>query len=58
MPSQRGILNQAHAPAQLEMAARLTNAVQLNGVDTELWGPNEIRERRLIDEAAGSGIAH
>ena len=54
MLSQRGI----HTPAQLEMAARLTNAVQLNGVDAELWGPNEIRERRLIDEAAGCGIAH
>ena len=45
MLSQRGILNLAHTPAQLEMAARLTNAMQLNGVDAELWGPNEIRER-------------
>ena len=45
MLSQRGILNLAHTPAQLEMAARLTNAMQLNGIDAELWGPNEIRER-------------
>ena len=45
MLSQRGILNLAHTPAQLEMAARLTNAMQLNGVDAELWGPNEVRER-------------
>ena len=45
MLSQRGILNLAHTQAQLEMAARLTNAMQLNGVDAELWGPNEVRER-------------
>ncbi len=45
MLSQRGILNLAHTPAQLEMAARLTNAMQLNGVDAELWGPNEVREK-------------
>jgi sarcosine oxidase subunit beta len=37
MLSQRGILNLAHTPAQLEIAARLTNAMQLNGVDAELW---------------------
>src|ERR1700731_673421 len=45
MLSQRGILNLAHTPAQLEMAARLTNAMQLNGVDAELWGPEQVRER-------------
>ena len=45
MLSQRGILNLAHTPAQLEIAARLTNAMQLNGVDAELWGPNEVREK-------------
>ena len=45
MLSQRGILNIAHTPAQLEMAARLANAMQLNGVDAQLWGPNEIRAR-------------
>ena len=45
MLSQRGILNLAHTRAQLEMAARLTNAMQLNGVDAELWGPDEARER-------------
>ena len=36
MLSQRGILNLAHTPAQLEMAARLANAMQINGVDAEL----------------------
>ena len=45
MLSQRGILNISHTPAQLEIAARLANAMQLNGVDAELWGPNEIRKR-------------
>ena len=45
MLSQRGILTISHTPAQLEIAARLANAMQLNGVDAELWGPNEIRER-------------
>ena len=50
MLSQRGILNLAHTQAQLEMAARLTNAMQLNGVDAELWGPNEIRERLPLDD--------
>src|SRR5580693_10191939 len=45
MLSQRGILNLAHTPAQLEIAARLTNAMQLNGVDAELWGPAQVREK-------------
>ncbi len=45
MLSQRGILNISHTPAQLEIAARLVNAMQLNGVDAELWGPDEIRRR-------------
>ena len=45
MLSQRGILNISHTPAQLEIAARVANAMQLNGVDAELWGPNEVRER-------------
>ena len=45
MLSQRGILNVAHTPAQMEIAARLVNAMQINGVDAELWGPDEIRRR-------------
>ena len=40
MLSQRGILNISHTPAQLEIAARVANAMQLNGVDAELWGPD------------------
>ena len=43
MLSQRGILNISHTPAQLEIAARVANAMQLNGVDAEFWGPDEIR---------------
>ena len=45
MLSQRGILNVSHTQAQLEIAARLANAMQLNGVDAEFWGPDEIRKR-------------
>ena len=45
MLSQRGILNVSHTPAQLEIAVRVANAMQLNGVDAELWGADEIRER-------------
>ena len=45
MLSQRGILNVSHTAAQLEIATRLANAMQLNGVDAEFWGPEEIRKR-------------
>ncbi len=45
MLSQRGILNLAHTQADLEIAARLVNAMQLNGVDAELWGPDQVREK-------------
>ena len=45
MLSQRGVLNVAHTPAQMEIAARLVNAMQLNGVAAEFWGPDEIRKR-------------
>lgn len=45
MLSQRGLLNISHTQAQLEIAARLANAMQINGVDAELWGPEQVRER-------------
>ncbi len=45
MLSQRGILNVAHTAGQMEIAARLVNAMQLNGVDAELWDPDEVRKR-------------
>ena len=50
MLSQRGILNLAHTPAQLEIAARLTNAMQLNGVDAELWGPERSPRKAAADD--------
>ena len=45
MLSQRGILTISHTQAQLEIACRLTNAMQLNGVDAEFWGPDQIVAR-------------
>jgi sarcosine oxidase, subunit beta len=45
MLSQRGILNISHTQAQLEIAYRLVNAMQLNGVDAEFLGPDQIRTR-------------
>jgi sarcosine oxidase subunit beta len=45
MLSQRGHLTVSHTLAQLEIASRVANAMQLNGVDAELWGPDEVRER-------------
>ena len=35
----------SYTAAQLEIAARLTNAMRLNGVEAEFWGPDKIRER-------------
>lgn len=43
MLSQRGVVQLAHSPAEMEMAARLVNAMQINGVDAELLGPEEVR---------------
>ena len=55
MLSQRGILNVAHTPAQMEIAARLVNAMQINGVDAELWGRDQIRARLpLMAQSLGS----
>jgi sarcosine oxidase, subunit beta len=36
MLSQRGILNLAHSPTDMEMAVRTVNAMQINGIDAEL----------------------
>lgn len=44
MLSQRGLHNVSYTSAQLEIAARLTDAMRLNGVDAELWGADQIRE--------------
>jgi sarcosine oxidase subunit beta len=43
MLSQRGIINVAHSDAEMEISARLANAIQINGVDAELFGPEDVR---------------
>ena len=43
MLSQRGIINVAHSDAEMEICARLANAMQINGVDAELFGPEQVR---------------
>ena len=44
MVSQRGILTLAHSPAEMEVAARTVNAMQINGVDAELWTAERVRQ--------------
>ena len=43
MLSQRGMISLAHSTAEMEMAARTANAMQINGIDAELYGPEEVR---------------
>lgn len=43
MLSQRGIVTLAHSEAEMEMAARTVNAMQINGTDAELFGPEDVR---------------
>ena len=45
MMSQRGILTLAHSEGEMEMAARVANAMQINGTDAELFGPEKVREK-------------
>ncbi|WP_306045513.1 sarcosine oxidase subunit beta family protein [Nioella sp. MMSF_3534] len=45
MLSQRGMLIAAHTPAQMEICARIANAMKLNGVDGELMGADEALQR-------------
>jgi sarcosine oxidase subunit beta len=45
MLSQRGMLIAAHTPAQMEICARIANAMKLNGVDGELMGAKEALQR-------------
>ncbi|WP_101069111.1 sarcosine oxidase subunit beta family protein [Roseovarius salinarum] len=45
MLSQRGMLIAAHTPMQMEICARIANAMQLNGVDGELMGAEEAVKR-------------
>ena len=43
MLSQRGIVTLAHSEAEMEMAARTVNAMQINGTDAELFGIEDVR---------------
>jgi sarcosine oxidase subunit beta len=53
MLSQRGMLIAAHTPAQMEICARIANAMQLNGVDGALMGPEEaVRRIPLLNRTA------
>ena len=50
MFSQRGVLNLAHSDHDMEMLRRWTNAIQLNGIDSEILTPQQIKEMEpLID---------
>lgn len=66
MLSQRGMISLAHTPAEMEMAARVVNAMQINGTDAELFGPEDVRRvvpiynfgpKRAIRPWAASGRA-
>ncbi|MBZ7926034.1 sarcosine oxidase subunit beta family protein [Ensifer adhaerens] len=43
MLSQRGIITLAHSEAEMEMAARTVNAMQINGTDAELFDVDDVR---------------
>lgn len=43
MLSQRGMISLAHTPAEMEMAARVVNAMQINGTDAELFSTEDVR---------------
>ena len=45
MLSQRGMVSLCHSPAEMEMAARTVNAMQINGVDSELLSFAEVKEK-------------
>ncbi|GAB5446829.1 sarcosine oxidase subunit beta family protein [Gymnodinialimonas sp.] len=45
MLSQRGMLIAAHTPAQMEICARIANAMQINGVDGRLMDADEAARR-------------
>ncbi len=45
MFSQRGVLNLAHTPSQLEAFAQRGNAMRMNGIDAELLSRQQVMER-------------
>jgi sarcosine oxidase subunit beta len=52
MLSQRGMLIAAHTPMQMEICARIANAMMLNGVDGALIGAEEAHRRVPLLNAA------
>ena len=44
MFSQRGVLTLAHSHHELEMVRRWANAIRINGIDSELVSPSDIKE--------------
>ena len=48
MFSQRGVLNLAHSDHDMEMLKRWTNAIQLNGIDSEVLTPQQIKEMEPV----------
>ncbi len=55
MLSQRGMLIAAHTPAQMEICARIANAMQINGVDGRLMSADEAQRRiPLLNQTEGA----
>ncbi|MCI5076882.1 sarcosine oxidase subunit beta family protein [Oricola sp.] len=48
MFSPRGMMVLAHSEAEMEIAARTVNAMQINGTDAELFGAEDVRKRAPI----------
>ncbi|MBS9721936.1 sarcosine oxidase subunit beta family protein [Tianweitania sp. BSSL-BM11] len=45
MFSQRGVVTVAHSDAEMEIAARIVNAMQINGTDAELFSRTQVLEK-------------
>ena len=45
MFSQRGVVTVAHSEGEMEIASRIVNAMQINGTDAELLGPEQVFEK-------------
>ncbi|MFZ5675106.1 MAG: sarcosine oxidase subunit beta family protein [Pseudomonadota bacterium] len=43
MLSQRGMISLCHSAIEMEIAARTVNAMQINGIDAELWSADDVR---------------
>ena len=59
MLSQRGMLIAAHSAMQMEISARIVNAMQINGADAELWdGETVLRRIPLVADANPRYLPH